>query len=318
MSNNDKFKEPYTKIRTETQAFKASEEINEILHDEESGCYKPWQFIDYNIKKDTLKTTYDEIVLWGTQEAMIRPGWNVQNKEVTIPNIFSKVIGVHENVKQYKNDISTLIQQENTLFYKKFPINRKKYPKDMNRVYKSLLDVRGRINKEKLMTSEHWKYSKLNPVLQNRMADKIIEFSDISSFWKYRNFSIKLRMSIINRILDFISTLIYDGGRSERIMRISIFTVLTNLNEDMLNLLQKFDYPMKVPKIIIYNNNNKRNLTFADAVTLMFMNSMGIDIVIYNPTGTSDIENYVKEENYDIHRLYETRNSLPFWRFFNW
>src|SRR3712207_9240886 len=64
---------------------------------------------------------------------------SVQNKEVTIPNIFSKVIGVHENVKQYKNDISTLIQQENTLFYKKFPMNRKRYPKDMNRVYKSLL-----------------------------------------------------------------------------------------------------------------------------------------------------------------------------------
>lgn len=48
----------------------------------------------------------------------------------------------------------------------------------------------------------------------------------------------------------------------------------------------------------------------------MFMNSMGIDIIIYNPTGTSDIENYIKEENYDIHRLEYTKDSLPFRRFF--
>ena len=54
MSNNDKFKDPYTKTRTETQAFKASEEINEILHDEESGCYKPWQFIDYKDRKSVV------------------------------------------------------------------------------------------------------------------------------------------------------------------------------------------------------------------------------------------------------------------------
>ncbi|KEI01300.1 YceG family protein [Clostridium botulinum] len=317
MSNKENFKENYAKKRTETQAFKASEELNKVLHDKESGCYKSWQFADYKVNKDTLKTTYDEIVLWGRQEAMIRPGWKIEDNEVTVPNLFSKVMGVHENIKEYKNEINQLIQETNTLFYKRFPINKKRIPKDMNRVYKSVLNIRGKIDKEKLMTSDYWKYQKLNPMLQNSIADKIIEFCDISSFWKHKNFKIKLRMSLINRIITFISSLIYDSTRDERIMKISIFAVLTNLSDDLLEILQKFDYPMKVPKIIIYNNNNKKNLTFQDAIILMFMNCMGIDIIIYNPTGTSDIENYIKEENYDIHRLEYTTDSLPFRRFFN-
>ncbi|KGN00032.1 hypothetical protein ADU90_04420 [Clostridium botulinum] len=317
MSNKENFKENYAKKRTETQAFKASEELNKVLHDKESGCYKSWQFADYKVNKDTLKTTYDEIVLWGRQEAMIRPGWKIEDNEVTVPNLFSKVMGVHENIKEYKNEINQLIQETNTLFYKRFPINKKRIPKDMNRVYKSVLNIRGKIDKEKLMTSDYWKYQKLNPMLQNSIADKIIEFCDISSFWKHKNFKIKLRMSLINRIITFIFSLIYDSTRDERIMKISIFAVLTNLSDDLLEILQKFDYPMKVPKIIIYNNNNKKNLTFQDAIILMFMNCMGIDIIIYNPTGTSDIENYIKEENYDIHRLEYTTDSLPFRRFFN-
>ncbi|KEI02340.1 YceG family protein [Clostridium botulinum] len=316
MSNKENFKENYVKKRTETQAFKASEELNEVLHDKESGCYRSWQFANYKVNKDTLKTTYDEIVLWGPQEAMIRPGWKIEENEVTIPNLFSKVMGVHENIKEYKNEINQLIQETNTLFYKRFPINKKRIPKDMNRVYKSVLNIRGKIDKERLMTSNYWKYEKLNPMLQNIIADKIIEFCNISSFWKHKNFKIKLRMSLINRIITFISSLIYDNTRDERIMKISIFAVLTNLSDELLGILKNFDYPMKVPKIIIYNNNNKKNLTFEDSIILMFMNCMGVDIIIYNPTGTSDIENYIKEENYDIHRLEYTRDSLPFRRFF--
>lgn len=312
MSNSDKAS--YIKKRTETQAFKASEELDEVLHDKDSGCYKPWQFANYKVNTDTLKTTYDEVILWGTQEAMIRPGWKVTSDEVTIPNLFSKVLGVHENIKKYKSEINQLIQEENTLFYKKFPIVRKRFPQNINKIYRSLLNIRGKIDKEKLITSDYWKYQKLNTVLQNAIADKIIEFLDISSFWKHRNFKIKIRMSLLNRIIEFISSFMYDSARNKRLMKVSIFSVLTNLSDELLGILQKFDYPMKVPKIIIYNNDNKKNLTFQDAIILMFMNSLGIDVIIYNPAGTSDIENYVQEENYDIHRLEDVRSKLNFRR----
>lgn len=311
MSNLEKDR-TYMKKRTETQAFKASEEIMDILHDEESNCYKPWQFADYKVYTDTLRTTYEEIAILGKEEAMIRPGWKVEKNHVVIPNIFSKVKGVHEDTKLYREEVRNLVEQENCLFFKKFPFYRKKLPKNINKTYYDFLNIKGEIDKKKLITSDYWKYEKLSSILQQEIADKIVEFCKVSDLWKYKTFKVKLRFSLINKLVGFILSVFNKRVTDEKLMKVSIFGVLTNLNEDLLNLLQGFDYPMKVPKIIIYNNNKGRNLTFQDAITLLFMNSMGVDIVIYNPAGMSDIENYVKEEYYDIHRLEDIIDNLPF------
>jgi hypothetical protein len=300
--------------RTETEAFKISEELMETLHNESTGCYLPWQFANHKVHSDTLKTTYDEVILWGKQEAMIRPGWQAKGRDVVIPNIFAKVSGVHRDIKLYREQISALINEENTLFFKKFPLYKQRLPKDVNKIYSKMLKENGEIDKEKLLTSEYWRYKRLNSALQESMADKIIEFCKISSFWKYKTYRVNLRLSLINRIVEFFLSFIDKGSRDEKMMKISIFAILTNQNEELLDLLQNFDYPLKVPKIIIYNNNRRKNLTFTDAVTLMFMNSIGVDIIIFNPGGTSDIENYVKEDFYDIHRLEEIHPNLPYRR----
>ncbi|KYH28239.1 MULTISPECIES: YceG family protein [Clostridium] len=313
MSNFNK-EETLERKRTETEAFKINEELMEMLHDESSGCYVPWQFANYKVHADTLKTTYDEVILWGKQEAMIRPGWQVKGKGVIIPNIFAKVSGVHRDVKLYREQVSALVKEENTLFFKKFPLYKQRLPKDVNKIYSKMLKKNGEIDKGKLLTSEYWKYKRLNSALQESIADKIIEFCKISSFWKYKTYKVKLRFSLINRIIEFFYSLIYKESKDEDMMKISIFAILTNLDEELLDLLQNFDYPLKVPKIIIYNNNERKSLTFADAVTLMFMNSMGVDIIIFNPGGTSDIENYVKEDFYDTHRLEEIHPNLPYRR----
>ena len=66
------------------------------------------------------------------------------------------------------------------------------------------------------------------------------------------------------------------------------------------------------PKIIIYNNGNSTDFTFSDAVILLFMNTMGVDVVIYNPYGESDIENYIKENFFDVHTLDQLGNKIPY------
>jgi hypothetical protein len=284
----------------------------DILHDEESGCYKPWQFVGYKIKADTLKTTYDEIILLGKQEAMIRPGWNIGTGEVTIPNLFSKVNGVHEDIKLYREEVNLLVEEENTLFFKKFPLYKKKYKKNVSKAFFQMSDLNGNIDKERLLTSEYWKYKKLNPVMQELMADKIIELCKIPSLWKYDNLKVKVKLSIIDRIKAFIFSLSDREEKERKDMKLSTFAVLTNLQEELIDLLKGFDYPLKVPKIIIYNNNKGRGMTFGDALMLIFMNALGVDIIIYNPAGASDIENYVKEGSYDVHRLERTRENLPY------
>lgn len=313
MDNNGKIREGnFMNQRTCTQAFKISEEINDILHDKESGCYKPWQFSDYKVQRDTLKTTYEEVVLWGKQEAMIRPGFKVGVMEIVIPNLFSKVNGVHEDIRQYREEVGDLLQQENVLFFKKFPLYRERYKKALSKAYFDALNLNGELEKDKILTSEAWKYKALNPAMQEKMADLIIEFCKIPSLWKYRNYKTKVRLPFVNRIMDLILMFFNKDQRDEKMMKLSTFVVLNNLDKELVELLKGFDYPLKVPKIVIYNNNKGKQMTFADALTLMFMNAMGIDIIIFNPAGASDIENYVKEGYYDVHRLQELRENLPY------
>lgn len=299
------------KQRTETEAFQAKEKFDEMFYDKESYNYKPWQFADYELYANTLKTTYDEITIWGGQYAIIRPGWKVEDNKVYVPNLFSKVRGVHKDADLFIDEINLLVDRKETLFFKRFPIHRKFPVHNIGKIYSSLLDRHGGIDKSKLLSSRYWKYKELKASTQEAIADRIVEFCKIHDFWKYRNFKIKLDLSIIDKVSNYVATS-SKSALDEKHMKISIFEILTNLDRKILNLLLKFDYPKEIPKIVLYHNKNSGEFTFADAVILMFMNSMGADIVIYSPGCNSDIENFVKNNYYDAHMLEEINNNLSF------
>jgi hypothetical protein len=47
------------------------------------------------------------------------------------------------------------------------------------------------------------------------------------------------------------------------------------------------------------------NLSREDATLLLFLNEFGVDIILYNPAGHTDIENYIDPSLYDVHWLEE-------------
>lgn len=298
--------------RTKTDAFQAKEKFDEMFYDKGSYNYKPWQFANFEVYANTLKTTYDEITIWGPQYAIIRPGWKVEGNRVYIPNLFSKINGVHKDTNLYIDEINLLTDREETLFFKSFPLHRKFPVYNIGKVYSSFLDRRGNIAKDKLLSSNYWRYKELKASTQEAIADRIVEFCKIHDFWKYRNFKIKLDLSIIDKISNYVSSSKSKLSLDEKFMKISIFEILTNLDKKLLNLLQNFDYPKEIPKIILYHNKNSGTFTFSDAVILMFLNSMGVDIVIYSPGGSSDIENFVKRQYFDVHMLEEINNNLSY------
>lgn len=302
----------YIRRRVSTEAFNAKEEFMEVLHDKESFCYKPWQFSDWSVCADTLKTTYDEISIWGVHEAMIRPGFKIEEGVVHVPNLFSKVKGVSKDIDGYMQNINSLVQSKNTLFFKKLPMNKTRNIKNICRIYTLVLNEKGYIDKDRLLSSEYWKYKGLKPALQEAVANRIIALCSLPDFFKYKNYKIKLNLKFRDKVRNYF--LFFNDFRSkdEYLMKVSTFQVLTNLSDNFLNLLTNFDYPMSIPKIIIYNSGKSTDFTFSDAVTLMFMNSMGVDVVIYNPSGESDIENYIKENFFDAHTLDQLGNKVPY------
>ena len=97
-----------------------------------------------------------------------------------------------------------------------------------------------------------------------------------------------------------------------RDFQVDIFSVLVNLDKSILQLLQSFDYQEEVPKIVIYNNEKNGNISYEDSIMLSFLNAMGVDILIYNPSGYTDIERYIYSDMYDIHHLEDVSFNLDF------
>ncbi|MGH4051458.1 MAG: YceG family protein [Clostridium sp.] len=273
--------------RINTTAYNARLELNKTLFTNESGFYRPWQFADYNIDAITLNTTYEEIYIWIKEKAYVREGFDIKDSTVVVPNMFSKICGTHENINQYFKEINDVVTQKFTKFYNELPIMKAahlEYGK-FNQIYPS--DVFSEFNTQDLVNSSWWKYKELRSGLQKTMADKIKELC--------------LNPVIINVEKEDL-----------RDLQVDIFSVLINLDKEMLELLQAYDYSEEVPKIVVYNNEENGNLSFEDCIMLAFMNSMGLDIIIYNPSGYNDIENYIYHEQYDIHRLENVSFKLHF------
>lgn len=273
--------------RIKTTAFSAKEELNKTLYTDDSGFYRPWQFEDYDVEAVTLNTTYEEIYIWIKEKASIREGFSVKGSTVVIPNIFSKICGIHGNIDLYWKEINGVITQKFTKFYNELPI----------------MDV------------VHLEYGKFDQIYPNNAFSKFNVTEMInSSWWKYKELRSGLQKNMAEKIKDLCLNPIMINVEKEELrdLQVDVFSVLINLDTAILELLQAYDYPEDVPKIVIYNNEENGNLSFEDCIMLTFMDYMGIDIIIYNPSGYNDIENFIDPEQYDIHRLENVSFKLHF------
>jgi hypothetical protein len=309
--------------RIETEAYKASSEIGKKIYGEDSYFYKPWQFADYKVNPCTLKTTYEEILIWSRQQAMFRPGFEASNGTVNLPNIFAKINGVHKSIRMYRKEIKRLRKEPNTLFFTAFPLYRLKQSGNTSRTFYDILDNTSYIDKRKLMLSQAWRYRHLRTSLQSEIADRIIDFCSLARFKNYEVWSKEENKSLINKglinnITDFLQNFditinLNDSKKSFDSARMRVFNILVSLEDPLIKLISKYDYPFEVPKIVVYNNGSPRSrFTFEDAVKLMFMSSFGIDVIIFNPAGYNDIEDFLRERYYDTHRLEEVDFNLNY------
>jgi hypothetical protein len=158
-------------------------------------------------------------------------------------------------------------------------------------------------------------YGKLEQVYPSKGYDEFdVEKLMRASWWKHRELRSGLQRAIAEKIKELCINpiLINVEDADTRDFQVDIFSVLINLKPEFQQILQGFDYPEDVPKIVIYNNEKNGNLSYEDCIMLTFMNSMGVDIIIFNPSGYNDIENYIYPELYDIHRLDKVTFNLDY------
>lgn len=281
--------EPFPKekrSRKTTVAYRASKEIETILNQEGSGLYKPWQLRDYTPSSITLKTTYDELYILGKEISMIRPGFEVGSGQVKIPSLFSKVQGVSKNRKEYWERLQALSQFEHSLLIRQLPFTWSS-SNDFRFHYRNALEQDGLLSPEKMMQAHYWPYSHLPTSLQKGIANAITRICEKPGLKPLQ-------------------------GESMEEVSIYLFSQAMFTPKEIIQLMEKFDYSQHVPKLMIYNNEQRGMLSRSDAALILLLNQFGIDIIIYNPPGHNDIENYLDDDLFDTHWLEDVVFDLEF------
>ncbi|MDM5331330.1 YceG family protein [Neobacillus sp. CF12] len=281
--------EPFPKERRNRQttvAYRASREIESILNQEGSGLYKPWQLREYTPSSITLKTTYDELFILGKEIAMVRPGFEVEKSQVKIPSLFAKIQGVSKNRKEYWDRIQNLAEFEHSMLIRQLPFTWSS-SNDFRFHYRNALAKDGLLNPEVMMQSHYWPYSFLPTGLQKGIANairRICEKPGLKSL----------------------------PGESMEEVSIYLFSQAMFTPKEIIQLMEKFDYSQHVPKLIIYNNECRGILSRSDAALILLLNQFGIDIIVYNPPGHNDIENFLHDSLFDTHWLEDVVFELEY------
>lgn len=266
-------------VRTGTVAFKASKEIEKVLHTDDSLLYKPWQLRSYKPHSVTLKTTYDELFLLMKERALIRPNFFVQDQMVQIPTIFAKILGVSKNRRDYWSKVQEMSEGDLTHSVRTFPFT-KQVAGNNHFHFQNGLGQDGVLDPEKIISSNWWKYRELHTGLQQGLASAIARYCANPKLKSLEHEDVyQTQLFLFNQAMD--------------------------LPNEVLKLLQKFDYSQHVPRIVLFNTENNGTLTRTDAALLLLLNEFGVDIVIFNPPGHNDIEAFIDEKYYDTHWLEE-------------
>ncbi len=271
--------------RKSTVAKKASAEMEETLHSEDSLLYRPWQLRSYIPQSITLETTYDEIFLIMREKAFIRPNFEAKNQNVYIPAIFSKVLGISINKKEYWSRIHELADREHTLILSSFPFS--KTPRGNQQYHYQEALTNGKLDPKKMMKGNWWRYKHLPEGLQKGLASAISRYVDKACLKR-------------------------EEHETEEQTKLYLFTAVMDIPEPILKLLQQFDYAQSVPGIVIYNNGSNGELSRGDSAMLLLLNEFGADILLYNPTAQNDIELYIDNSLMDSHWLEEVSFTESF------
>lgn len=268
------FPEAELLIRKSTIAYNASKEIEEVIYSEEVGLFKPWQFESYSTQPITLKTTFDELKILWREPAKLRPEFKVQSKKVYVPNLFAKINGVSENLDAYWQDLKAFSSAPNTRLIEDVPFAKISYTKQELYQTDYLLNEQGLFDEIKVMKSQHYKFGYLKGHLQHFLIVKINELLSSGMFLATVDEKFKLKI---------------------------MMTILT-MDDSLIKLIEVFDYPQEIPKVIVYDNE-KETFTENDAILLAYFNLIGLDVVIFTPTNYKTIEQQIKPSLLDVHQL---------------
>lgn len=262
---------PKRALRESTIAKQASTELDLILHQEGSYLFKPWQFRSHIPESVTLHTTYDEVRLITREKAFIRPSFEVQGMTVHVPVVFAKIAGVSADRGEFALKYEEMLNSELVVSRQRLPFSWE--IKEDAKPYLDSATVNGVLDPERMMAAPWWKYRSLSEGLQRGLAYAISRYVAKAQLRGFPGEDV--RPYLLSQALE--------------------------LPKDIILMLQKFDYSQDVPMLVVFNDGKTGDLSRWDAARLLLLNEFGMDIVIFTPSGSSDVEMFVEHGVFDVH-----------------
>lgn len=257
-------------IRTQlaTTAYNAEQSLDHILYNDNT-MFRNYQF--RHSRNQTLKTTYEELGLMWHQEAKYRTGFDSKENYVIVPNLFAKISGINKgDIQAYYKEIQFKLSPL-SVYYRQVPF----FKPAMTNDYYTTFYSGTTINIEALKHSKYNKYDYMNDDIQYLIFNKMQEVVD-SGF-------LNVPQS------DLLPLVIKTG---------------LNIPNNLLQILQSFDFTKDIPKIVIISNG-KQTFAVFECILLLLFNMIGFDIIVYTPTGYKNLESYLKPEAFQTFTLGE-------------
>lgn len=258
-----------------TYAKQASDELEKTLYNG-TGIYKPWQCINSFTKPVIMNSIIEDMITYWDEPSRLRPGFKTEENLVYIPIFFNKISGVYTDLSEYIDMVNKLRKPRFHKFIEGSNLTNKDYNNQELYSLAFCLNRDKTINKEAL--KKHNMFNKLK-TLRNELQDLIIDKIDETISQK----------RLFNFDID-----------DKKILKLIISVLL--LDDDILNLIDCYDYTASIPKIIVYLKN-REVFEDEDALVLALLHRIGLDIVILTPNGTNNIELKISTDYLNVIRL---------------
>ena len=263
--------------RASTVTAIAQERISNELFNETGMVVDSSQLEDRKIRPIILNTTFEEISIYYNQPLNFRPHYNLVGDTIEAPMFFLKVIGVHDDDKEYCRFATNLRKNENTLFLEfngdESILKAKEFTRDDFRLT-YLINQDNTFDRKAIIDNNDFEISILDKKLQNKILDALEEV--------------------------FVSSMFVDKIKNNE--KVQMLHMALNLDRKVLLHIEKFALGKVNPKLILYTNN-RISMSREFVSMLLLLNKLGLDILLLTPSGSKDIEKVINDNIITVHRL---------------
>lgn len=290
-----------------TYAKQATDELESLFY-QDTGVYKPWQFIEGTTIPVLLDSVIEDTLTYWKQPARLRPGFQTEDNVVYTPVFFTIINGIYQDVNQYYELIDKLKSVSNIVCYETphFTIAGSQIGQKRTIRYHnvSIAD-----DKQSLAQFNANELSALEACLNDDLTINCDKLKTTALYKRFMTLRSNLQVFLCHKLeIVFQDTSLFtvplNKSRCARLMAL-LFTI----DDKILKLLDGFDFTADIPKLLFYLNGQEM-FNEDDALLLTYLRIVGLDIVFFCPNGVCHLDQLLNPQEMTVITLEQFVENL--------